>query len=697
MKKPRGIKTAFLILSIFCMLLTFPVKVQAANKTVKIANSDIVTDIAKNIKEALDSIGSGDTVTVEGSKTNVPAEQLFIDIAQGKKVIWKATYNGQGAVNARGKGTLEVAKGASFKTGGNTESIIGGNGMTIIVSGGAITNDSANRATVFMPDGNANFKMTNGTITSTGEGGMGLEYCWANNTINISGGTIKATGNGAEAITSFGTGTLNISGGTIESTKGHAIGIAGTANEITISKGTIKGSSTSNKNGIIVEAASKQTVIKVSGGTITAKLRAIENSGEDTRIIISNGTLEGGESAVANGTAGKTAKIEISGGVLNGGYYGIINTGVSVTVSVTGGRIETTSKASARYAIYATTATNIFIKGGTVAAGDGNAIRADHASSMVEISNGFVFAYGNKTRSNDEYSVVRVAGAANLVISGDAVVVAWDRDNHMDEIYKLEDIDTDLYWGSGLCDGSWWNTGKTCGIKYERGKNKGFYEIKGVKVELYDHTIVFETNGGSPIKNAQVLNDEKLPKPVDPTKDGFNFVAWFTDKNLTKKYDFNTKVIDGFTLYAKWEAKDGTSEIDKKNDDEVDDVIDDDIGTDKDITDKKPKDNNLILILAIAGIVVVGGGLGFVLLKKKPKKDEAPKSSTPAEKKVEEAVDKEKTSEAEPTPDPKNKAEETKEISEEVEKSEILFCTKCGKELAVGALFCTKCGQAVEK
>lgn len=66
----------------------------------------------------------------------------------------------------------------------------------------------------------------------------------------------------------------------------------------------------------------------------------------------------------------------------------------------------------------------------------------------------------------------------------------------------------------------------------------------------------FETNGGSAIAKVNVNAGEKLSKPVDPIKDEFIFAGWFTDKELTREYDFATTVTDNFTLYAKWTKED---------------------------------------------------------------------------------------------------------------------------------------------
>ena len=67
-------------------------------------------------------------------------------------------------------------------------------------------------------------------------------------------------------------------------------------------------------------------------------------------------------------------------------------------------------------------------------------------------------------------------------------------------------------------------------------------------------TIKFETNGGSKIANVTVKKGELLAEPAAPTKAGFVFGGWYTDKALTAKYNFSTPVTSSFTLYAKWDG-----------------------------------------------------------------------------------------------------------------------------------------------
>ena len=66
------------------------------------------------------------------------------------------------------------------------------------------------------------------------------------------------------------------------------------------------------------------------------------------------------------------------------------------------------------------------------------------------------------------------------------------------------------------------------------------------------YTVKFETNGGSAVKAITVNKNAVATEPVIPTKDGFKFEGWYTDKELTTVYDFTAKVTKSFTLYAKW-------------------------------------------------------------------------------------------------------------------------------------------------
>ena len=67
------------------------------------------------------------------------------------------------------------------------------------------------------------------------------------------------------------------------------------------------------------------------------------------------------------------------------------------------------------------------------------------------------------------------------------------------------------------------------------------------------YEITFNSNGGNSVETQIINKDDKVIKPVDPTKEGYIFSGWFIDEELTNLYNFETTVTDDFTLYAKWE------------------------------------------------------------------------------------------------------------------------------------------------
>lgn len=67
------------------------------------------------------------------------------------------------------------------------------------------------------------------------------------------------------------------------------------------------------------------------------------------------------------------------------------------------------------------------------------------------------------------------------------------------------------------------------------------------------HTVTFNSNGGSDVPE-QIRANAAATKPADPTRSGYDFGGWYTDKACTAAYDFTQPVTDNVTLYAKWEA-----------------------------------------------------------------------------------------------------------------------------------------------
>ena len=88
-------------------------------------------------------------------------------------------------------------------------------------------------------------------------------------------------------------------------------------------------------------------------------------------------------------------------------------------------------------------------------------------------------------------------------------------------------------------------------------KESGAQAPKVLKV-----TVTFDSNQGTAVDSQLVTVGDKVTKPADPTRKGYVFSGWFTNKDCTKAYDFDAAV-DGtqseFTLYAGWKAADSSA------------------------------------------------------------------------------------------------------------------------------------------
>ncbi len=76
--------------------------------------------------------------------------------------------------------------------------------------------------------------------------------------------------------------------------------------------------------------------------------------------------------------------------------------------------------------------------------------------------------------------------------------------------------------------------------------------IKGCTVKEY--VVTFESNGGTAVASVKVRAHEQVSKPKDPVKEGYNFLGWYTDKELKKEFNFNSEITNDITLYAGWSA-----------------------------------------------------------------------------------------------------------------------------------------------
>lgn len=67
------------------------------------------------------------------------------------------------------------------------------------------------------------------------------------------------------------------------------------------------------------------------------------------------------------------------------------------------------------------------------------------------------------------------------------------------------------------------------------------------------YTVTFNTNGGSAVSAATVLNGKTATKPADPTREGFIFVGWYADADFKTPFAFGAQPITAdTTVFAQW-------------------------------------------------------------------------------------------------------------------------------------------------
>ena len=85
--------------------------------------------------------------------------------------------------------------------------------------------------------------------------------------------------------------------------------------------------------------------------------------------------------------------------------------------------------------------------------------------------------------------------------------------------------------------------------KENLNKNDKYFEMEnpdGV------YTVTFNTNGGNSIDSQTVSEGGKASDPGKPVRDGYKFIGWYRDEELTEPYNFSDSVTSNITIYAKW-------------------------------------------------------------------------------------------------------------------------------------------------
>lgn len=88
------------------------------------------------------------------------------------------------------------------------------------------------------------------------------------------------------------------------------------------------------------------------------------------------------------------------------------------------------------------------------------------------------------------------------------------------------------------------------------------------KDEKAVYTVSFNTDGGNKVVSQQVEEGQKITKPVDPSKEGHEFLGWYLNG---KYFDFETVIEGNLTLEARWKEIVEDDKIEIKDDEHKDD------------------------------------------------------------------------------------------------------------------------------
>ena len=79
-----------------------------------------------------------------------------------------------------------------------------------------------------------------------------------------------------------------------------------------------------------------------------------------------------------------------------------------------------------------------------------------------------------------------------------------------------------------------------------------YHTVITFRYSINFYTVTFNPMGGSAIAPQSVAYLGTAAKPADPTRTGYWFTGWYTDRACTAAYDFAAPVTGDITLYAGW-------------------------------------------------------------------------------------------------------------------------------------------------
>jgi len=492
---------------------------------------------SEDLQKAIDSATSGDTIEISSDMTFTSS----VAIPAEKSITIQSTLGNQWALNHTRSVTRHfIVDGTLILQNVLLDGIEKGGGIRINAEGTFNMNINTTIQNCYNSDGAAInaygvFNMNNGIISKCSANNGGGVYTNIGSLFNMYGGAI--TNNSA----GIGGGVLiydafNLYQGDISNnTSTTFAGGVQDRGKFSMFGGTISNNTANNyAGGVLVHG---NGLFTMSGGEITKNTVASGNGGGVYALYgdfdMSNGTIN--ENTATNG----------------GGIYASSNRIVNVTgdsyitnntATVDGGGIYMINN---NYANLNTDSTTVFM---------GNKASAPYAppenASILYPNIGFKSTSIAKHPLNNfdiNYKGELLTFNVSFESNG-GTAIASQTVNYEEPATKP----TDPTRGGYLFDG-WYSDNVTF-------ENKWDFETavtadiilyaKWIKNEL---TVIFNSNGGTPVASQTVIAGEPATKPTDPTRESYTFDGWYIDdETFANKWDFETVVIEDITLYAKW-------------------------------------------------------------------------------------------------------------------------------------------------
>ena len=525
--------------------------------------------------------GHNSDLTISGGTINGKVESVTYDGAEGKTA--KVSITG-GVVN----GTLNTVDYSTGTTSNDPTK------ATIEVTSGTFSTDPSRyliEGSAATPNGDGTYGVAKAYLAQVGE-----------NSYYTMDEAFKAQTASGEAITllrDYTTGSTFNSGtvARVVDLNGHTWTCTGTDANSAAFEINYPNASLTVKNGKIVSSQLIGLIPSAIGGTIkydnssltfenieatTSAASGIETNGNNTNdaVTLKDSTLNvpngfgiyfpsSGKLTIDNSTINsKTMGVQVCSGSLN------VNPGSTITVS--GDPVAKTEGDGAIQDGAAISIVNrpgykgldqVAITGGTFTAKDENAaLKAYSWDSSSKQESPFDNAHNTVTVSGGEFNGSLDLG--NIEVSGGQFT---DKEvaKHLKSGKAVLFNDGKYAVGNeeavkGDATYSVTNTDRTVVYFTDAQAANDYAKESGAQApEVLKVTVTFDSNQGTAVDSQLVAVGGKVAKPADPTKEGYTFSGWFTDKDCTNAYDFDAAV-DGtqpeFTLYAGWKAAPATVE-----------------------------------------------------------------------------------------------------------------------------------------